>query len=115
MPIDKRIAALKEDGNNINLEGLVSQFGRYVLVSSSCTGKMILLPALSVNWPTESVKGLRARGGYEVGIKWNDGKLISAEIRNINGKISIPIRYGKKVRIIQCRHGKSVNLLASHF
>ena len=37
-PINERIAAMKEDGNDINLEGLIFQFGRYALVSSSRAG-----------------------------------------------------------------------------
>jgi alpha-L-fucosidase 2 len=37
-PINERIAALKDGGKDINLEGLVFQFGRYALVSSSRAG-----------------------------------------------------------------------------
>ncbi|MEO8359263.1 MAG: glycoside hydrolase family 95-like protein, partial [Vicinamibacteria bacterium] len=56
-----------------------------------------LLPALPDAWPTGSVRGLRARGGFEVTMSWKDGRLTSAVLSSAKGGRAL-LRYRQRTR-----------------
>jgi alpha-L-fucosidase 2 len=87
--------------------GATSGIAEMLLQSHS--GEIHLLPALPKAWPNGSIRGLRARGGFEVDIGWKDGKLTQATIHSTTGT-NCKVRYGEQLVFLRLKPGASKRL-----
>lgn len=103
---DQNIFAI--DGNTAGAAGIAE-----MLVQSQ-NGEIELLPALPSAWADGSVRGLCARGGFQVDVTWRKGKMASASVVHRYGG-SVAVRYGNSVTELHLRPGKAVHLSLGNF
>ncbi len=84
------------------------------MLLQSHAGEIHLLPALPKQWENGYVKGIKARGGYEVDIFWQDGELTKALIHGVAGKKST-VRYQEKVKNPSVGKDETIKLSAKDF
>ena len=79
------------------------------MLLQSHTNVINLLPALPSAWKTGHVKGLRARGGFEVDLTWADGQLNRVAVTSLAGK-PCKIQYQDRIREFTIEKGDSAFL-----
>ncbi len=78
-------------------EMLLQSHGDYIAV----------LPALPSSWHEGEIKGLMARGNFEVGIKWENDRLKTATVKsNAGGRCAL--KYDGKIMLVCDEDGKEV-------
>jgi len=88
------------DGNAGITSGVVE------MLMQSHAGVIHLLPALPTDWQEGHVKGLRARGGFVIDIKWKQGRLTTTRIRSLNGN-KCRIVYREKAMNLSTKQGRT--------
>jgi alpha-L-fucosidase 2 len=78
------------DGNFGGVSGITE------MILQSHSGEVTLLPCLPSAFPTGRMRGLRARGGFEIELSWSGGTLSGARIRSLLGnklrlRTSVPV------------------------
>jgi len=76
------------------------------MLIQSHAGEIQLLPALPEQWQKGYIKGIVARGGFEVTIQWENGKLKRVNVLSKLGNDCI-LRYEEKVVNMKTEKGKT--------
>ena len=72
-----------------------------------CDGEtMNLLPALPKEWPAGEIKGIKARGNYEIDLVWNNGKVSKVSITSKNAG-NLTVKYNGKLKALSFKAGET--------
>ena len=82
------------------------------MLIQSRNGVIHLVPALPKSWKNGSFRGLRARGGFEVDAKWENGKIVSVLIKSVTGEGEVIVKAnGREYPIVlRCGEEKTFTL-----
>lgn len=88
--------------------------GMTQMLLQSHAGEISLLPALPDTWEKGAVKGIKARGGFEVSIQWENGKLVNSILKSEVGGLC-RVRTKNPVKVVEVEYknaeGKTLNPL----
>jgi alpha-L-fucosidase 2 len=96
------------DGNFGGANGILEMLVQCV------DGEIELLPALPRAWPAGTLRGVRARGGFELDVSWSEGELSTATLRGTPGGVA-RVRYREVVKPLRVGKGGRATLRGSAF
>lgn len=79
------------------------------MLLQSHAGEIEFLPALPKAWPQGHIRGLRARGGFEIDVEWENRTLKRAKVTSNNGNRCF-VRYGEKSFSFDTQKGATYQL-----
>ena len=91
-------APFQIDGNFGGTAGITE------MLMQSHMGFIHLLPALPDAWEEGNISGICARGGFELGINWKEGKLTEVVVKSNNGG-RCDLRYGNSTLSFNTKKG----------
>ena len=93
---------------NVDISGGVPALVSYLLVQSTAD-EIELLPCLPEAWAEGFATRIPARGGFEIDLKWKDGKLSQATIRSKAGR-PCTVRYNGSSTELKLKAGETREL-----
>ena len=97
-------APFQIDGNFGGTAGITE------MLMQSHMGFIHLLPALPDAWEEGSIKGICAKGGFDVDITWSEGKLVEVTVTSKCGE-RCNLRYGNETLSFGTKKGKSYKVV----
>ena len=91
------------DGNFGGCAGVVE-----MLVQSS-DHTITLLPAIPTEWSHGKVTGIKARGGFEVGMEWQDGQVLRFTVSSKTGG-KTTVHYNGTTKTVKLKPGQSITI-----
>jgi alpha-L-fucosidase 2 len=98
------------DGNFGGISGMAE------MLLQSQNDEIALLPAIPTVWATGNVKGLKARGNFEVAIDWKNNVLVHAQITSLSGGVckirtAIAVKIdGSTAKSVADEHGYTITI-----
>jgi alpha-L-fucosidase 2 len=79
------------------------------MLMQSADGALFLLPALPDAWPAGSIRGLRARGGFEImEMEWKEGRVTKLVVKSLLGG-NLRLRVPNALQMADSASGKSAS------
>lgn len=92
------------------IDGNFSGTAGFCEMLMQCDGEaMDLLPALPKQWPSGEIRGIKARGNYEINLSWKNGKVDQAQITSHDGG-NLKVNYNGKSQVINFKAGATKTL-----
>lgn len=89
------------------IDGNFSGTSGFCEMLMQCNGEtMELLPALPKEWAAGEIKGIKARGNYEIDLVWNNGKVSKASITSKNAG-NLTVKYNGKQKALSFKAGET--------
>jgi alpha-L-fucosidase 2 len=100
------------DGNFGATAGIAEMLIQSHTVDPELAGRRFeinLLPALPKVWADGAVRGLKARGGFEVGLQWKNARLSAVTVKSTTGAGG-RLRYGSRTADLNLKPGQTKRL-----